>query len=89
MAHSIRDAIEDGLHYYEFLRGDEHYKSRWTKRYRTTVTLMVGRSSGARAYIGLANLKDRIKHYVRGSGAPVTSAVERGPDVTTEQVKTS
>jgi len=63
MAHSIRDAQANGKRYYEFLRGDEAYKSRWTKTYRTTTTLLVARSVVARGYLRTAQLKDTIKHY--------------------------
>jgi CelD/BcsL family acetyltransferase involved in cellulose biosynthesis len=61
MAASVRGAIEHGLRRFEFLRGDEAYKSRWTKTYRQTSTLVVGRSWGARAYLQLMNVKDAVK----------------------------
>ena len=61
MAHSIRDAIEHKLRYYEFLRGDEVYKFRWTKSYRKTVTLLLARNFQAKSYLRVAQLKDRIK----------------------------
>jgi CelD/BcsL family acetyltransferase involved in cellulose biosynthesis len=61
MAQSIRDAIESGGRYYEFLRGDEAYKSRWTKQFRRTNTLLVGRGALAREYLRVAHLKDAVK----------------------------
>jgi len=73
MGQSIEDAIASGLRYYDFLRGDEAYKSRWTKTARTTTTLLVARTPMARAYLATAHLKDRLKHLLpsraRG-GAP-------------------
>jgi CelD/BcsL family acetyltransferase involved in cellulose biosynthesis len=61
MAHSIRDAIDRGFRYYEFLRGDEAYKLRWTKTYRVTTTLLLARSLAARSYLRTAQLKDLVK----------------------------
>jgi CelD/BcsL family acetyltransferase involved in cellulose biosynthesis len=61
MANSIRDAIADGAQYYEFLRGDEAYKSRWTKTYRKTVTVLLARSWPARRFIEVARAKDLLK----------------------------
>jgi CelD/BcsL family acetyltransferase involved in cellulose biosynthesis len=65
MAASIRDAIQSGLSYYEFLRGDEAYKSRWTQTHRTTATLLVGRGMVGNAYLGAARMKDIIKRSLR------------------------
>ena len=45
MARTIRDSIEQGFQYYEFLRGDEPYKTRWTKTHRDTVTVVLAKSS--------------------------------------------
>jgi|HubBroStandDraft_6_1064221.scaffolds.fasta_scaffold135778_2 CelD/BcsL family acetyltransferase involved in cellulose biosynthesis len=73
MAHSIRDAINSGCRYYEFLRGDEAYKLRWTKTYRETTTLLLGRSVAAKAYLRVTRLKDLIKTRIPGktaTGAP-------------------
>ena len=74
MARSIQDAIEAGLHYYEFLRGDESYKFRWTKSTRRTITLLAARSTAARAYLRTAQAKDLVKRLLgKGSTPPVTS----------------
>lgn len=68
MAQSIRDAIDQGLSYYEFLRGDESYKSRWTKTERKTGTVLVARSFMAQNYLRFAALKDVVKHrFLNGS----------------------
>jgi len=66
MAHSIRDAIEHGVRYYEFLRGDEAYKSRWTKTYRKTATILVGQSLMSKQYLRAARLKDIVKYRIAG-----------------------
>ncbi len=67
MARSIRDAIEDGFRYYEFLRGDEEYKFRWTKTYRKTVTALFAQNAMARSYLYAAGLKDAFKHWFLSS----------------------
>lgn len=58
---SIEDAIGSGLRYYDFLRGDEEYKFRWTRRIRTTSTLLLARTPLARAYLRSATLASRVK----------------------------
>jgi CelD/BcsL family acetyltransferase involved in cellulose biosynthesis len=63
MAHSIRDAIQTHARYYEFLRGDEAYKSRWTQTARTTATLLVARRAMARGFLQTARVKDSVKHH--------------------------
>ena len=69
MAYSIRDAIANGMRYYEFLRGDEAYKSRWTKTFRKTVTALMGGGLMARGYLETAHLKDLVKQRL-GIGRP-------------------
>lgn len=41
MRHVIRCSLEEGLQEYDFLRGDEDYKYRWTSRQRSATTLRV------------------------------------------------
>jgi CelD/BcsL family acetyltransferase involved in cellulose biosynthesis len=65
MARSIEDAIERGLRYYEFLRGDETYKGHWTKTYRRTVTVLIARTLPARAYVAIAGMKDTVKQLLQ------------------------
>jgi len=78
MGRSIEDAILSGLRYYDFLRGDEAYKSRWTKTARTTTTLLVARTPMARAYLATARLKDRLKPLLRSRAR--ASAPSQGDD---------
>jgi len=61
VAWSIRHAIERGARYFDFLRGDEEYKSHLTKSARKTVTLLVGRGPSARAYLQALRWKDLFK----------------------------
>jgi CelD/BcsL family acetyltransferase involved in cellulose biosynthesis len=68
VAQSIRDAIEGGLRYFDFLRGEETYKSRLTKASRKTVTMLVARSFLAKEYLRAARLKDSMKRLVTGTG---------------------
>lgn len=77
MAHSIRDAIEDGFGYYEFLRGDESYKSHWTSTYRTATTFLFARSLMAREYLRMIRAKDLIKRLVSEMKSRVRGGVHR------------
>ena len=79
MARSIQDAIDAGKHYYEFLRGDEAYKFRWTKSTRRTITLLAARSTVARTYLRTAQAKDLVKRLLGKGPAqsdPVPVAIE-------------
>jgi CelD/BcsL family acetyltransferase involved in cellulose biosynthesis len=76
MAHSIQDAMQHHLRYYEFLRGDEAYKSRWTKTYRTTATLLLARGGIARGYLHTAGFKDSIKHHLLHKAKPAPGSAE-------------
>jgi CelD/BcsL family acetyltransferase involved in cellulose biosynthesis len=67
VAQSIREAIEGGLRYFDFLRGEETYKSRLAKTSRKTVTLLVARSFMAKEYLRVARLKDSVKRLVNGN----------------------
>jgi CelD/BcsL family acetyltransferase involved in cellulose biosynthesis len=75
IAESIRDAIANGMRYYDFLRGDESYKRHLTKSARKTITLLVGRSANARLYLQALRAKDAFKNrfpewWGRVSGVP-------------------
>ncbi|HJZ96126.1 MAG TPA: GNAT family N-acetyltransferase [Candidatus Solibacter sp.] len=61
---SIRDAIEGGMKYYDFLRGDEAYKVRLTKSSRKTATLLLARSFLAKEYLRANRLKDSMKRMM-------------------------
>jgi CelD/BcsL family acetyltransferase involved in cellulose biosynthesis len=80
MAHSIRDAIQLGLRYYEFLRGDEAYKSRWSKTCRKTATLLLGRSFAAKQYLRVSAIKDLVKRSFQQHGETLRD------DAATEQM---
>ncbi|MCS7010058.1 MAG: GNAT family N-acetyltransferase [Anaerolineales bacterium] len=64
MAQSIRDANAHKMVYYDFLRGDESYKSHWTKTYRTTATLLTARTWLAKEYLRFLRTKDRFKELI-------------------------
>ncbi|MCC6536731.1 MAG: GNAT family N-acetyltransferase [Bryobacterales bacterium] len=75
MAESIRDSIGAGLQHYEFLRGDEGYKAKWTKTWRNTSTVLVGSGVKAGAYLRAAALKDLVKKNWGGRfGIPAAAA---------------
>jgi CelD/BcsL family acetyltransferase involved in cellulose biosynthesis len=64
MAHSLRDSIQNGLQFYEFLRGDEAYKFHWTKTHRTVATLLLAGSFTAKQYFRVLRWKDFLKHQL-------------------------
>ena len=61
LAESIEQAIREGLDTYDFLRGDEEYKRKWTSDAVAQRTLVVGQRIPARAAIAAEHVKDRIK----------------------------
>jgi CelD/BcsL family acetyltransferase involved in cellulose biosynthesis len=69
MARAIEAAIEAGCAKFDFLRGDEGYKRKFTDTYRRTYTLLVaGRSLRARTYLAALRVKDAIKRLLAGYG---------------------
>jgi CelD/BcsL family acetyltransferase involved in cellulose biosynthesis len=64
LSHSIEQAIAEGLRRYDFLRGDEAYKFRWTNTWTEQTTLLIGCSLSARAAITADRLKDCVKRAV-------------------------
>jgi len=61
LANSVRQAIAERMRCYDFLRGDEAYKWKWTSAFIEQITLTVGWSPTARAAIAAARLKDGCK----------------------------
>ncbi len=56
---AIADAIADGYRYFEFLRGDEPYKKKFTTTVRRTITLVVaGRGLKPRTYLSAMRAKE-------------------------------
>jgi CelD/BcsL family acetyltransferase involved in cellulose biosynthesis len=79
MARSIQDAIASSFQYYEFLRGDEAYKSRWTTTSRQTTTLLIANAVAAKTYVQVGHIKDRVKCLVQrnpptSEGSPINVA---------------
>ena len=70
LVRSIQDAIQEGFRYYDFLRGDERFKLHLTKSARKTVTLVVGRSPSAGAYLQALQLKDVCQGALSGMVGP-------------------
>jgi CelD/BcsL family acetyltransferase involved in cellulose biosynthesis len=59
---AIADAISEGSRYFEFLRGDEAFKAKFTTTARRTATLLVSSSAmKSRSYLLGLRLKDRGK----------------------------
>jgi hypothetical protein len=73
------------MRYYEFLRGDEAYKARWTKTDRKTITLLFARGFMSRLYLRATRLKDAVKHYMaqrKHAQQPAPAAAAKSPDPT-------
>lgn len=86
MAHSIGDAIREGRRHYDFLRGDEAYKSRWTKTCRNTITLLMARTLTAKGYLTACRLKVSVKTLLAGRSQEVPSKNGAGAQVATASV---
>ena len=65
LAESIAHAIDEGLHTYDFLRGDEDYKWKWTAQFVEQITLVVGWRASARVALAANALGGRLKNAVR------------------------
>jgi CelD/BcsL family acetyltransferase involved in cellulose biosynthesis len=65
LAESIKLAIDEGLQTYDFLRGDEDYKRKWTARFVEQTTLVVGLHATARMALAANVFGGRIKNVVR------------------------
>lgn len=64
--YAIRDAIERGCTEFDFLRGNEPYKSRWTQHGRTNFRLVVKKeTSRSRIAAAVCRLEQRIEHRVK------------------------
>jgi CelD/BcsL family acetyltransferase involved in cellulose biosynthesis len=65
MARAIEAAIEAGCTTFDFLRGGEGYKRKFTETFRRTYTLLVaGRSLRTRAYLAALRAKDAAKRLL-------------------------
>jgi CelD/BcsL family acetyltransferase involved in cellulose biosynthesis len=76
LAFSIRDSIEQGLAEFDFLRGDESYKARWTKSVRMTKRLMICRNDlrsrlGSQAAAAECRMDDFGKRLLQKLKAPL------------------
>lgn len=65
---AIRDALESGFRYFDFLRGHETYKTDWTYEARVTTTVHVGRGTRGRLFLARLHAKKGIK-ILAGRGA--------------------
>ena len=58
----LRQAIEEGLGFYDFLGGPDHYKLRWTDELRTRVTLRAFRGArGLGGYVYRSRIRPALK----------------------------
>lgn len=70
MAESIATAIREGLRVYDFLRGDEAYKRRWTSQHVQQTTLVVARRGPARRALRLERVKNTVRDTVCSTFGP-------------------
>jgi CelD/BcsL family acetyltransferase involved in cellulose biosynthesis len=66
LAHSIEQAVREGLSRYDLLRGEEAYKTRWTPTATEQVTLVIGTRLTSRLALSADALKDMLKYAIRG-----------------------
>ncbi len=71
LAASIAGAIGEGLRCYDFLRGDEEYKRRWTKHARRQITFAAAWGTAARAALAAERFTDGLKYRVKSALGPV------------------
>lgn len=65
LAESVEQAIREGLARYDFLRGDESYKFRWTTQYTQQTTLAIACHQTARMMITSEQIKRRLKPSIQ------------------------
>lgn len=74
MGKTIEDAISNGLTEYDYLRGEEAYKTRWTKQHRKTYRLTVIPRRHRVVLIGyrlqklVVTVKQHVKPFIRNAG---------------------
>jgi CelD/BcsL family acetyltransferase involved in cellulose biosynthesis len=69
VAHSIREAMQDGIREYRFLRGDEPYKYRFTDEDPGLVSFAVGRGAAGNAAVGSLAAVVRLRRLARAVSA--------------------
>lgn len=62
VAKGIEDAILSGKKYYEFLRGDEAYKSRWTQEMQKTETVILAQNLKSQLLLQILKTKNFLKN---------------------------
>jgi len=66
LGHCIRDSIEAGLKEFDFLRGAEPYKFRWTKTSVKTINIILtAESRRGKSYIAVKSLLRRAKYMAK------------------------
>ncbi len=65
LATAIESAINEGLDRFDFMRGEEAYKSRWSQEVVRQTTLVVGQSASARIGMLAAGAAQKAKYAAR------------------------
>lgn len=61
LSNVIKDAINAGKRYFDFLRGDEPYKFKWTNDYRSTISILLSLEQSYKILFKSLSLKDKLK----------------------------
>jgi len=65
LAHTVREAMQDGVREYRFLRGGEAYKSRWADRDPGLETIAIGRGLLGRSVVAAPTSVRRLAGPLR------------------------
>ncbi|MDZ7341281.1 MAG: GNAT family N-acetyltransferase [candidate division KSB1 bacterium] len=70
LLNTIREAIEQNCFQYDFLKGNEPYKSRWAQSQKITLALLIcGSKIKAVLYFSIIKLKSKISAIMKGNYA--------------------
>lgn len=79
MGRVIRDAIENGINEFDFMRGSSDYKFKWTREKRTNISFSLGRKHMAViAYVLFAFVLKRIALFIKEKTPPRSKEKIRG-----------
>jgi CelD/BcsL family acetyltransferase involved in cellulose biosynthesis len=68
VARAVRTAIEEGLTVFDFLRGDESYKRRWSNRQDETITVAEAATLKGQAMLAGRDVKELLKRGIVALG---------------------
>jgi CelD/BcsL family acetyltransferase involved in cellulose biosynthesis len=75
IAHAVRRAIEEGAREFDFLRGDEAYKSKWTRLARNDIYTKIPSTALGRLIVGTRKLRSVLRGKQEVPVKPAIDAV--------------